>query len=346
MREGFFNQTKKWVSIDKISIIALLFFILQPFIYPHPREVQAAAINTITTTLTDSEALDTESRVVVVFTPATLLIVTDVITIYLGDATGGVEWEDDDTDQDLTDVVCAGTGYTFSPYTLDLATATSPFKVSATVTAVAANNEITCTIGTSASDAPNNPTTPAGSYPVAVVTNDDSGAGAVYVANANDVTVSTTVLPNLSMLLDSPDGVYCTGTNVISCNLGVVLTTTDPEGDYDINVGTNAASGATITIAEDGDLGTITDFIEDSGAITAGTDEYGITVSTTGTWTFAGIYLDNDSPIESTTTLATSGAAITEAGNDITVLHEVAIDSTVAPGLHSHTVTYTVSGTF
>ena len=168
----------------------------------------------------------------------------------------------------------------------------------------------------------------------------------VYVGDANDVTVSVTVLPNLSMLLDNADGTYCTGTPVVTCNLGVVLTTTVASGNYDINVGTNATSGATISIAESGDLGTITDVVNDT-TVTAGTDEYGVSVATSGTWTFAGNYVANDTPIAAgPTALASSGAAIAESGNDVTVTHKVAIDASVASGSHSHTVTYTAAANF
>ena len=331
-----------WQRIFTIFvIIAFIVVWMRPFV----PEVKAAGIDTVTTTLSDSEAVNTESRVAVVFTPTTALIVTDVITIYLGDVTGGVEWEDDDADMLAEDVSCAGTGYTFNTYVYNAATATVPMYMQATVTATVANNAVTCTFGDLATDAPNNPGA-AGSYPVAVVTNDDSGAGVAYVGNANDVTVSVTVLPNLSLTIDNPDATYCTTTaGVTSCNLGIVLTTTLAEGNYDLNVGTNAGSGATISIAESGDLGTIPDCTEDD-TIAAGTSDYGLEVTEDGDWIFDGDWVDNDTPIEASEAFAHTTAPIASNGDDITVKHQVAVDSTVTAGTHSHTVIWTVAGNF
>ncbi|XOU94133.1 MAG: hypothetical protein ACNFW9_04785 [Candidatus Kerfeldbacteria bacterium] len=336
----FFNLLKKSGAI--ISIITLVFVMSQ---FSAGRDAQAAGIDIVTTTLVTSEAINTESQITIVFSPTTAITTGDTITVYIGENSGGDPWVDTDGTIDSTDITCAQVGATFGSYVQTDATATAGLSASCDVASGGDTSSLTMTIGTSGTDSLYNPAG-ADIYTVSVVTNDDAGAGVVYVGNANDVNVSVTVLPNLSMLLDNADGTYCTGTPVVTCNLGVVLTTTVASGNYDINVGTNASGGATISIAESGDLGSITDFVEDSGAITAGTDEYGISVATSGTWTFGTIYLDNDSPIEASIALASSGAAIAESGNDITVTHKVAVDSSVAAGSHSHTVTYTAAADF
>ena len=342
---GRFFGWKKIVSVFAILALVFVWSAIHPV-----QKVEAAGLDTVTTTLTDSEAVNTESRVQVVFTPSEAVVSNDTIVIYLGEATGGTEWEDDDADQTTADVACLQTDTTFDTPVFAVATATSPmyFGMSVNVVTGAGTTAITCTLGTGAADAPNNPGV-AGIYPVAVVTTDDSGAGPAYVGDANDVTVSVTVLPNLSMLLDNADGTYCTGTPVVTCNLGAVLTTTVAEGNYDINVGTNGSGGATVSIAESGDLGTIPDCTE-GDTIVAGTSDYGAAVAEDGAWTFQGDWADADpaecTPIEASEAFADTAAAIAIGGDDITVTHQAAVDSTIAAGTHSHTVTWTVVGDF
>ena len=168
---------------------------------------QAAGLDDVTPTLSDSEATGAESRVQVVFTPITRLDTADTIRIYLGPNTGGSEWTDGDADQSGADVACTQTGATFDTGTFSAATATVPMYYQMTKASGAGSTAtVTCTLGSGAADAPNNPAAADG-YSIAVVTTDDTGAGIAYVGNANDVTVSATTLPNLSLTIAGADGI-------------------------------------------------------------------------------------------------------------------------------------------
>ena len=343
-RSRVFNALQKTVAI--FSLIALTF--VWSGIY-QIQTVKAAGLDDVAITLS-VETVSAASQVTVVFTFGTLGN-GDSIDIYLGEDTGGDQWGLNSVT--TADISCDddGTGETYTIDSVAAATASLPLKVGITATTVGAGAAVvTCLVG----DGTPNPTNPsaADGYSVTVVTTSDSGAGIAYVGNANDVTVSVDVLPNLSLTIDNPDATNCTlASGVTTCNLGTVLTTTIATGNYDVNVGTNAANGATLQIAEDGNLrnggNSITDFVEDSGTITAGTDEYGITVAADAAWTKAGIYTDDASPIATgPVTVATTSAPIDIAGNDITITHQVAIDSTVVGLTYSHIVTWTATANF
>jgi hypothetical protein len=209
---------------------------------------------------------------------------------------------------------------------------------------------VTCTLGDGATDGPSNPGVADG-YSVAVVTNSDSGAGIAYVGNANDVTVSATVLPNLALTIDNADATACTtASGVTSCNLGVVTTAAVNTGNYDVNVGTNAASGATMIVAEDGDLrngaDTINDVVE-GNTVTLGTETYGVALTSDAAWTEQGDFTDDDTPlVTGPTNVATTAGPIDIAGNDVTVTHRVAVASTTKALTYSHIVTWTATANF
>jgi hypothetical protein len=338
-------SSNRFFSRNKIvGIVAIIILIVVSIsIYPPTKKAQAAGLSSVVTTLSSTVA-DAESKIGVVFTPGAQLTDNETILVYIGEASGDDPWTDDDVTIDATDVTCAQGATNFDGKIQTDATATTPVTFGCTVNGAGEAGAVTVELGNGAGDDMYNPAG-ADIYTTVVVTTDDSGAGVVYVGDANKVDVSVTVLPNLSMLLDNA-GVGCSGTPVVTCALGTVLTTTVVTGNYDINVGTNG-TGATVQIADDGDLGTIDDFVEDSGVVTAGTEEYGLELSVDGAWALQGNYSDNDTPIAGgATDLAIIGAAIAEDGNDITVTHRVAVDSTTAAGSHSHTVTYTVTATF
>jgi len=335
----FFSRNK---IVGILAIIILL--VVSISIYPPTRKAQAAGLSSVVTTLSSTVA-DAESKITVVFTPGAQLTDDETILVYIGEASGEDPWTDDDVTIDSTDVECVQGATAWDGYVQTDATATTPVTFGCTVNGAGEAGQVTVTLGNAGGDDMYNPAG-ADIYTTVVVTTDDSGAGVVYVGDANKVDVSVTVLPNLSMLLDNA-GDGCSGTPVVTCALGTVLTTTVAVGNYDINVGTNG-TGAMVQIADDGDLGTIDDLVEDvGGTVTAGVEEYGLELAVDGAWTLQGDYTDNDTPIAGgATDLASVGAAIAESGDDITVTHRVSVDSTTAAGSHSHTVTYTVTATF
>jgi len=345
-KRGSYSSNRFFSRNKIISIVAILILLVVSIgIYPPTKKAEAAGLDVITTTLS-AAGVNAESKITVVFTPGAQLTDNETILVYIGENSGGDPWVDTDTTIDSTDVLCAQGATNWDGYVQTDATATTPVTFGCTVNGAGEAGAVTVTLGDGAGDDMYNPAG-ADIYTVSVVTTDDSGAGVTYVGDANKVDVSVTVLPNLSMLIDSADGTYCTtAAGVTSCDLGTVLTTTVATGDYDIQAGTNATNGVTISIAEDTDLGTITDYVEDSGAITAGTDEYGIEITEAGTWVMQGDWTDNDTKIEASESFANNAAAIAESGDDINVKHKVAVDSTVAAGSHSHTVTWTATADF
>ncbi len=316
-----------------------------------PAQVRSAGIDDVTITLTDSEAVNTETRVSVVFTPTTNLDTADVISIYLGENTAGDEFTDGDADQSGADIACTQTGATFGSGTYAAASATVPMKYTITKASGAGSvAAVTCTLGSLATDAPSTPTV-ADNYSVAVVTTDDSGAGVVYVGNANDVTVSATVLPNLALAIDNADGTTCTTTSgVTSCNLGVLTTAAVNTGNYDVNVGTNATSGATIKVIDDGNLRNGADDIDDiteNTTVAAGTEGNGVAVTSDAAWTEASPFDDDDTPTTtSAQNVASTSGPIDIAGNDVTVTHRAAISSLTKALVYSHIVTWTAVANF
>jgi len=340
----FFYKSRPMRIYSALVILLLVsIWIAQPF-----QIANAAGIDDVTTTLS-VETVNTAAVVTVVFTFGTL-IDTNVIKIYLGENTGGDEWQLNAID--TTDISCSddGTGEVYTVNSVTAASATVPMWTQITATTVGtAATEVTCIIG----DGAPNPMNPIGAdgYSIAVVTTNDSGAGIAYVGNANDITVSATVLPNLTLTIGSADGTYCTTTaGVTTCNLGTVLTTTENDGSYDVDVGTNAASGATVNLAEDGNLRNGADNIDDvgDGDITAGSEEYGVVVTETGSaWTIDGTYLATEAPvITGPDVVATSTGPVDISTDNVDIIHRVAVATATKALTYTHIVTWTATANF
>lgn len=318
--------------------------------YVQPVQIaRAAGIDNVVVATSDSEATGGETRLVVTFTPTTS-IAGGYIRIYLGENTAGDEFTDGDADQSGADIACTQVGATFSGGAFAAASATVPMLYSINVASGGDTSAVSCTLGSGATDGPNLPAVADG-YSVAVTTNSDAGAGIAYVGNANDVTVSATVLPNLALTIDGADASICVTTSgVTACNLGVVTTAAVNSGNYDVNVGTNATSGATLKITEDGDLRNGSDTIDDvteGGTVSAGAEEYGIALTSDAAWTEQGDFTDDDTPITTgTDDVATTSGPISISGDDVTVTHKVAVDSTTKALTYSHIVTWTATANF
>lgn len=333
--------SKKLISI--VSIIALVLVWGQLL----PQPAKAVGIDNVTVTLS-VETVGAASQVTVVFA-STVLTDTEAFTIYLGEDTTGDEWGLNAVT--TTDISCTdnGTGETYTVNSVTAASATLPMRTQITATTVGAGATLTtCLIG----DGTPNPTNPATAdgYSVAVATAADSGAGIAYVGNANDITVSVTVLPNLSLTIDGADGSNCTtASGITTCNLGTVLTTTVATGSYDVNVGTNAGSGATMSIAEDGNMrngaNDINDVVE-GNTVTANTEGYGVAVVATANWSEQGDFTDDDTPIATgPTTVATSAGPI-DYTDELAVTHRAAISAATLALTYSHIVTWTATANF
>jgi hypothetical protein len=281
------------------------------------------------------------------------LVNGNTIQIYLGETTlGNNNWGLNGVGSG--DVSCSdnGAGGVYAVDSVAAANSATPMMTQITAATVGSGaTRVECQIG----DGSPNPTNPgvAGSYSVAIVTTNDSGAGIAYVGNANDLAVSGVVLSNLTLNLDNADGNTCklNGT-IVSCNLGVLTLASVNSGSYDVNVGTNATFGATILISEDKQFSSgaviFTDVVENQ-SVTAGVEGYGIAVLAEGpAWTTEGNFTDNDTPIPQglPVALASTGAPIDKNGEDVRITHKIAISSTTPAAIYSHTVTWTGTGNF
>jgi len=328
--------------------LAVLLAVMAVGIYFFLPRVEAAGIDNVTVTL-GNEATGAENQIIVTFTPTTALTTASTISIYLGENTSGEEFTDGDADQDGTDIACVQSGSTFNNGAFSAASASTPMLYYIEVNTGGNGNTVTCTLGSGAADGPNNPGV-AGGYAVGVITENDAGAGIAYVGNANDITVAVNMLPNLALTIDGADGTNCTtSAGLTSCNLGTALTTTVVDGFYDVNVGSNATSGVTLYLAEDGNLRNGSDDINDvaDSAVTAGSEEYGVAVTTSGTWSIDTTYSGIDAPIiTGPDIVATTTGGIDITGDDVNVVHKAAIASSTVATTYSHIVTWTAVGNF
>lgn len=201
------------------------------------------------------------------------------------------------------------------------------------------------------------------SYSVAMVSSTgDFGAVLLHYDDNNDVSVTAEVTPTLSFNIRALDD--ATDTNV--CALGIVTTSTDPNGDvvddgvgecgYALAIGTNALNGFQAQITSSGGLvsgsSTITAVTNDV-AMTAGTEAYGLDNVTAATGvTENGNFATDTTPIPTTPTnfvSKTSSHTYTAGGGatDTTrVVHGMAISTSTAAGSYTQTVTYSVTATF
>jgi hypothetical protein len=330
-----------------ISFIALA-FVVGSVMWIRAQNSRAAGIDDVTVALSN-EAVNTASTVTVVFTFGTL-VNGNTIKIYVGDTTGGSPWQQNSIT--TSDISCSdnGTGESYTVDSITAAGASVPMWTQITATTVGSGaSVVTCVLG-DGSPNPKNPTA-AGNYSVSVVTTNDSGAGIAYVGSANDIVTSATALPNLTLTIDGADATACVTTSgVTACNLGTVTTGAVNTGYYDVNVGTNATNGATMKIAEDGNLRNGSDDINDvieNNTVTLGTETYGVAVASDASWTEQGDFTDDDTPIPTgPANVATTSSPIASSGDDVTVTHRVAVSSATKALTYSHIVTWTATANF
>lgn len=207
-------------------------------------------------------------------------------------------------------------------------------------------------------------TTATGIYSIGFTdSNGDFGATLIYVGDDNDVTVTATVTPLLSMAIRNSGDTGDTN----ACDLGTLTTSAVNTCAYRIKVNTNANSGYTVTINSDGDLrksgsGDVADAedldpIVENNTVTAGTEGYGIAfnggAATGGAVTESGNFNDDDTPIpiSSATNLYTSNGpnnpgASGDTTNTALVTHRATVDAGTETGNYSHIVTYLTSASF
>ena len=197
----------------------------------------------------------------------------------------------------------------------------------------------------------------------------DMGAALQYVGNTNQVKVTAIVKPILTFAIrnTADNAEQATVSGLKTCALGVLDTTAVITCSYRLKVGTNSASGYTVSYISDTNLTNGSYSMTNAAAgsngsspASAGTEQYGI-ILTAGSATVGSVSRGTD--FSATTTnvyqitktsgpnsMISSNGPNAPSGTDTTntslVQHRVTIDGATRPGSYAHTLSYTVSASF
>ena len=352
-------MTKLQKNMFKRLILALIVVSLVVLPYLQLRNnVQAATLTSMSDTMTRLQ-VSTVANHTIVFTTPTGVALTETITLTFASAFNTASIIEDDVDvaddgTDLTTAVdCTGAENASVAMAADVLTITI---CAGDGGAIAAASVVTVEIGTNATASgtgANQITNPgsSGSNTIAVAgTMTDSGSLAVPIMTFDQVTVSATVDPTITSLLSAS-----------SCALGTLTTAAINTCTYSNTVTTNAASGFTSTIQDDGELRTSGgDNIDDEtgdGDIDVGTEEYGVSSDDTTAVTISetdGSGCDGTNPEGATALDGTAQSYATHTGpvdtgdaDEVTNLCHAASISPITPaGSYSQIVTHITTGTF
>ncbi|MFC1687058.1 hypothetical protein ACFL0L_00575 [Patescibacteria group bacterium] len=170
----------------------------------------------------------------------------------------------------------------------------------------------------------------------------DSANTAVDIITDDQIAVSATVPPSITFTISS---------NTVA--LGTLSSAAVSTGSHTIQTVTNAVSGYTTLVYDDGNLRKGADDINDVAdlAVTAGSEEYGISTTDTsqdiitdGGGGCSGSTYDAD-PI-TTTQQSAAGATSGPVDETITICYMASIASTTVAGAYAHTVTFVTVGLF
>lgn len=193
-------------------------------------------------------------------------------------------------------------------------------------------------------------TTPAanGNYSVSISdTNDvDNSAALIYVgttaaAGTNDVTITATVPVVLSLSIRNATTTALTN----SCDLGVLNPASVNTCAYRIAAGTNGTAGMRVEVVADGLLDSGANDINNvaDGAVTAGSEEHGVTMTAGTGWTLTAPFDAGSDPLTTTQQEFESRATVVDdsvATNWTTVTHSASITSATATGGYTQIATY------
>jgi hypothetical protein len=305
-----------------------------------PAQAATAILTTITVTPA-STLVSTATNVTIVFTPVTSTTTNTVMEVsYDPLFTGGAALVDGDitvTNANITAKVCSGFVAGYFKCTI---TASAP--VTTAITTVIGNTHKLTTPGS------------AGNYSFSISdwiggagTGYDVGAGLAYIANENQVLITSKVVPVLALDLYNA-GTATLMTNPNTCSLGVQSINRVTTCSYDVGVGTNDTTGATLKVNGGAAMtnGSTTIANATGAALVAGTEAYGFYISAAGSkFTAAGSYI---TPVQAVpiveTTLATSAAVSDKLtiAQHLTIVHSLAISTSTATGDYTQTDSYTV----
>jgi len=348
-------MTKKLFRINAAILILAIIAMIMPF-----QETQAATLLSMSDTMSRLKATTASSHTIKFTTPTGAGDSTDTIIITFP-STGTTPFNFTDktistvtfthgatTGTESTETLAASPsaevwGAVFSGTQNIILTLTAPTDGIGTAE-VAASDKIILTYDSTNST---NPSADASPYAIAISgTFGDSGSIAVVILADDQVAVTATVNPTMSFTISSN-----------TCALSTLTTSAVGTCDYTLAVGTNAASGAVITIQaitdgtnaylnKDGTPASYIDDITEDGTVTLGTEGYGIALVGGSGWTEAGDFIDDDTPIPSTATDILTIAAPVASSVTSTVTHRAAIGDITESGTYAQTVQYIATGTF
>ncbi len=185
----------------------------------------------------------------------------------------------------------------------------------------------------------------ANTYVVTIAAGGDSGSFASAIITNDQVTVTASVDPTLTVVLSAN-----------ACALGTLATSRIDTCSYTVTVSTNAQNGYNATIKDDGDLRmtagpTITDATGDND-VDQGSEEYGVGTSKTGQtitqYTTCTDPASNPQPAKALTTSTQQFAnAAAPISSDVTTLcHAASITGSTEAGSYSNIATIVVTATF
>lgn len=330
------NMKRNHLIVYTLLILLGLFVVNSTII-----KIFAAGLTDITAT-PNNDAQNTATDLEIAFTPNNALTNGTILTIsYDPLFTNGADLED-------TDIAIAGTNITSKTCSGFIAGYfTCTITTSGTVTTL-----VTIIVG----DA-NQLTTPAsaGNYPISVTadigglgTTIDSGTGLAYISDnaikENEVLITAFVPSNLSLeIFQASTSTKLSDPN--TCSLGTLSISTVKNCLYDIGVGTNNASGASITVTSDGKLNNgFVDFTDTAGTITAGTEAYGFYISTDGArFTPSGSYgsaYQAVPQIDSTFAASSLTSDLLDTSHHLTITHAASVSSLTEVGNYTQTIIY------
>ncbi len=206
---------------------------------------------------------------------------------------------------------------------------------------------------------PNHLTNPAssGNYSFAIVTDiggagtsGDMGATLAYVADDNDVEITTVVPPTIDMeLYQQGTDTELTDTN--TCALGVLSLNQINTCIYDLGTGTNNTTGVSVYMTSDGPLddGLGNSFDTPIVAVVSGEEGYGFFISEQGgtEYTIAGNYSTPHQAVPASATLIAStsttgsGTTVGSSVQHLEITHAASMSTSTIVGSYSQVVTYT-----
>ncbi|OGC45456.1 hypothetical protein A2V49_03400 [candidate division WWE3 bacterium RBG_19FT_COMBO_34_6] len=157
--------------------------------------------------------------------------------------------------------------------------------------------------------------------------------GVAIKTNSNTTTITASVPLFVNMAIDDT-----------TMALGTLSTASVSQATQQYTINSNNQTGITMQIATDGDLDDASsntiNYVGDS-TVSAGSEEYGIAVSTSGLTVDANYITGDNDIIEAANNIATSGGSVANATLDIT--YKASIAGTTVAGSYNQVVTVTIA---